>query len=77
MPCIGVSIMPGATALTFTPAAASSSARARVAWFRPPLISTGNRAGTLTFGCMAMLAVMVTICPAPLAVMCAAAAWEG
>ncbi|MNO00129.1 hypothetical protein D3C81_2199420 [compost metagenome] len=59
--CKGVSMLPGATALTLTLAAANSSARPRVAWFRPPLIKTGSKAGNFTFGCIAILAVIVTI----------------
>ena len=48
--CIGVRMMPGATALTRMPRAAYSMASDLVTAFRPPLVSDASADGTLLIG---------------------------
>ncbi len=61
--CIGVLMMPRATALERIPRVAYSMASARVAAFRPPLVNEASADGTSELACSTSVVEMVTRCP--------------
>ena len=61
--CIGVLVVPGATALTRTPLLATSIASDFVSAFTPPLVSAARPAGLEATGRSTSAALMLTMCP--------------
>ena len=64
--CMGVLMMPGATALTRIPLSAYSIARERVTASSPPLVSDASADGTPLTGWPTSVVVRFTMCPPPL-----------